>query len=212
MDEVEVVATRVLHALNARNWAAVVAFVDEEDLLEWFRGYAEVEEEPLPDVGAAELERQRPEWPEAVAQYNAAELNRRRRESRGKVHGFAGIQDRSDLRAIEPSEALARYLEAQDPEWRHGEMLNALGSERRAAIQHDPPRQRRTLIGTVAESASLAHALYRVSWTASEASAGEGGQVVVATLRLTSTGWRVRLRGELFEHGAWGFAVPNQEH
>jgi hypothetical protein len=210
MHEAELVATGVLQSLNAQNWAAVVAYVDEDDLLEWFRGYAEVVEEPVPDVSAADLKRQQPEWPDAVAEYNAAELNLRRRESRGKVHGFAGIEDRSELLAIKQSEALARYLQAQDPEWRYGEMLNALDSVRRAAMQHDAPRQGRTLIGTVAESPSMAHAVYRVSWTASDPSAGDGGEVVVATLRLTNSGWRVRLRGELFEHGAWGFAVPNE--
>lgn len=207
--EPEVVAARVLEALNVQDWATAVGCVDEDDLLEWYRGYAEFVEEPLPEVDAAELKRQRPEWPDAVAEYNAAELNRRRRESRGRICGFAGIDLRSELLAIEPAEALARYLEAQDPEWRFRETLRTLDSARRAAMQHDPPRQWRRLIGTVAESASIAYAVYRVGWTGDEASAGDGDEVVVATLRLASSGWRVRLRGELFEHGSYGFAMPD---
>ena len=200
-------------ALDAREWAAAAAFVDADDVDDWLAGYLDVTDEPQRDVTKADMKVVNPDKPDAVAEYEAAEVNRRRRETRGALHGeFVGLDTRQQLAELTPQEALARYLHARDPEWQFAEQVSRLDPRVAPLVRDHIPVQRRSTIGAVLETPDTAHVVYAVRWSGATAES-EYSETHVATLRHTPSGWRVRLRGELF-FGGWSalvVAAPENE-
>jgi hypothetical protein len=204
------VASKAVSALASGDWKGVAKLVDMDDVREWYEAFLPPTDEPLPDLTARDLQHDQPGMPDAVAEYQAAEVNRRRREARESLHGqFAELSTRYELAETDPVEALSRYLQAQDPNWRYEQHLARLGR----SVGRDPsevPLQSRRILGGVLETVDVAHVLYKFTWRGDSDAPGEG-DMRVATLRRTTGGWRLRLRGELFEHGNYGFMGEPRE-
>lgn len=199
------VARTAIQAANAGDWERVAALTDGDDLAAWYHGYADVEEEPLPPVTAADMKRWQPELPDAVAEYQAERLNRDRAGGRGSLHGqFAGLSTRAELRRVRPEEALARYLRAQDVRWQFDEQIRAQRPEAKRLALPESPSMVRSVVGAVGEGDDVAHVVYRSAWSGDagqELPPGTPGDMHVVTVRRGPDGWRLRLTGELFEHG-----------
>ncbi len=202
MDDALTVATGAIEALNRGEWERAARATDPDDVERWYRSHAERKDVPPRTLTAEQVKRHSPDLPDAVAEYQAAEFNRHQAENRGSLHGeFAGIETRAQLAALSATEALARYLQAQDPSWQFQRRLDALDPRLAPYARQGTLSRVREVVGVVHEGASVAHVVYRARLDVGEAEGGRESTMHVATLREGPDGWRLRLRGELFEHG-----------
>jgi hypothetical protein len=109
------------------------------------------------------------------------------------LHFFPRVSTLAELRALTPTEFLARFMEGNDPKPENYD-------------DHRPPVFTREVIGAVPEGDSLAHVVYRI-----HSDMGRGGQtqeVEVMTVRRANRGWRALLNRDIavigtFEVRAW---------
>ena len=198
------IAAEAIEALNRGEWRRVADLVDPEELRSWFEQQrARIREEPWRPLTPEAVRRNRPDMPEEVARYHADRMNREAEWVNSLSSQFAGVETRGELERLGAAEALARYLQAQDPRWRFEEQLKRLAPELRAIARPGTPACRREIVGVVHEGEDLAHVVYRVRRQpggAEEMSTREG-ELEVASLRRTDDGWRLRLSGALFAPG-----------
>lgn len=198
------IVIEAIGALDRGEWRRVADMIDPGELQVWFERYiASVPEEPRRQITPEGVRRNRPDMPEEVAQYYADRINRETEWGSSLGSQFAGVKTRDELRSLESAEALARYLQAQDPRWQFTEHLKRLTPELRAIAQAGTPECRREVVGVVHEGENLAHVVYRVLRHPGGADAAgvEAGELEVASLRRTDDGWWLRLTGELFAPG-----------
>lgn len=206
------IVENAIAALNQRDWLAAAQFFDREDLNTWYAGFFNIAEEPQHDVTYRDIKRYQPDMPDEVAEYQAAQIRRQREEARGTLHGqFAGLDSRPELAAVTPVEALARHFQARDPEWIFERSIKNM--DPRIVPYAQPPEwsQWRKAVGAMLETDDVAHVVYSVSWRQDVRYIPGEGEMSVATLRRTSEGWQIRLRGELFEHSSFGVFMSGGE-
>lgn len=191
----------VIEAMNAGEFERVPDFVDQDELQAWYAGFVRTQDAPAHEWTAAELMQQDPDMPLEAAEYYAARLRRQVRKSAGSLHGqFAGLETRAELARTSVADALARYLRAQDPAWQFEQRSRAMGVELSGRTPPVVPVKQREVVGVVSEGEDRAFVVYRVRWLM-EGQADVEYEVEVASLRRTTDGWRLQLRGELFELG-----------
>jgi hypothetical protein len=99
------------------------------------------------------------------------------------LHLFRGVTTVEELRALEPAELLARFLEGSAPRPNPDDP------------EYQPPVSRRTIIGEVAETPDLVHVVYRVHTDVGRH--GHTDAVAVVPMHRTQHGWRLVLNDEL---------------
>jgi hypothetical protein len=192
------VASRFLEALAARRWADAARLLDLEafgrvrdDFLSRVRRTPA--DRPLPSV--EDLRRQDPGMPREVAEYQIRQM----REAQQRLgdptpYEFAGVKSQTELRRLSIEDAAARWLEARDPRWVIPRQLEAMNCDPPSPAELPTPRRR--LIGTIAESDSVAYGLYREELQAGAGAPGEGDLVVIE-LKLRRGRWVIQPRGDL---------------
>lgn len=194
------IAVAAIEASNRGEWSRVADRVDAEDLEQWYSSQVHVPDAPVREITAQEIKRHQPDMPDEVAEYQAEQFNKRAEESRSSLHGqFAGVETRADLAKLLPADALTRYLQAQEPGWQFEERIKALDPRLAGYPIQGTLKQYRRAVGIVHDGDERAHVVYKVHWQVEGAEDAEG-EIQVASLRKTDMGWRLRLRGELFEH------------
>lgn len=194
------IAVAAIEASNRGEWSRVADLVDSQDLEQWYSNHIRVPDAPVRQITAREIKRYQPDMHDEVAEYQAEQANKRAEESRSSLRGqFAGVETRAELARLTPADALTRYLQAQDPGWQIEERFKALDPRLAGYPIRGTPKQYRRAIGVVHEEDVTAHVVYKVHWQVESAEEAEG-EIQVASLRKTDMGWRIRLRGELFEH------------
>lgn len=124
------VATEAIEALNRGEWRRVADLVDPRELRSWFEQYlARIPEESRRQITPEEVRHNRPDMPEEVARYYADRMNREAEWGSSLSSQFAGVETRGELELLEAAEALAQYLQAQDPSWQFEEHLKRLAPE-----------------------------------------------------------------------------------
>jgi hypothetical protein len=103
--------------------------------------------------------------------------------------GFARVKSLEELRGLSPSEFFARWLEGHHPNPR--DYAGGIA-----------PTWIRTVVGTVAETDSMAHVVYRVQVDLGGRLAPSEMEVV--TVRRVSGTWRILLNEDLAFQGAIG--------
>jgi hypothetical protein len=202
MDDALEVAVAALGALDRGEWKRVAKLTDPDEVEGWYRPYVEREEPAPRTLTPEQIKRYQPDLPDAVAEYQAAQFNRQQEQNRGWLHGqFAGVATRTELAALSPVEALARYLQAQDPEWHFQEQLKTLDRALAPFARPGTFSTERKVVGVVYEGDGVAHVVYRSLRSVGEANEMTEGTMHVATLRKRPDGWKLRMRGEMFEHG-----------
>lgn len=202
MDDALEVAVAALEALNRGEWKRVAEVTDPDEVEGWYRPFVERDEPALRPLTAEQIKRHQPDMPDAVAEYQAARFNRQQEQNWGSLHGqFAGVATRIELAALSPVEALARHLQAQDPDWNFKERLKTLDRQWVPYARPGTFSTERKAVGVVYEGDGVAHVVYRSRRKVEEADDLPEGTMHVATLRKKPDGWKLRMRGELFMHG-----------
>jgi hypothetical protein len=188
-------AAAVFDALNRRDWTAAAELMDRDDVDAWFRGLLDAhagEATQQPSMGDLLAHM----WVDGLDQLlSATELNT------GVARDFAGISSRAELARLTPVEALARFLQARDPDWRFSTYVQLLAPSRRPDCP-EPHVRHRTVAQLVHEDDSSAAVAYTRTWSDRTDDASEA-ESHVARLRCGPLGWRMRLAGELLEDASF---------
>jgi hypothetical protein len=146
-------------------------------------------------------------WPDVLAFVDRSELPRWRRvtlsmlrhyeqqPNAGQLMAEWGAQHASELEPLADEELFARWMQAFTLEAR---MRVSLGTSDTV-----PPIVERVVLGSVREGDDRAHVVYREI-------VGTGTALRIATLRLTSDGWRVGVDYDLLGTASLHFAPQSQ--
>lgn len=173
-------------ALASQRWSDVAALVHPEALrqfreeqlhfaTEWHDARTS---EPVGDTASR-----------AAREYLARQWNEAMSSRDPETVGFARVKSLEELRALSPSEIFARWLEGHHP--RPQDYPGGVA-----------PTWIRTVVGTIAETDSMAHVVYRVQ-------VNRGGRLApaemeVVTLRHSAGAWRIVLNDDLAFQGDVG--------
>lgn len=196
-------AQAAFSALNAGDWATAAALMDEADTDAWYHAYLEAGE-PDAQPTLDELLQLEPSVSREVAAYRLEQLRLTRELYTGIGNDFVEISTREQLAELTPVEALAAFLQAQDPAWRFARHVRRRDAADTVFSCPEPPARRRTAIGVVAEDEQSASVAYRLFWSDDDEDS-PAAATRVATLRRSPAGWRLRLTGELLKED--GFTV-----
>lgn len=127
--------------------------------------------------------------PRAVREYLAKQWNEAMSSRDPETVGFARVKSLEELRALNPSEIFARWLEGHHP--RPQDYAGGVA-----------PTWIRTVVGTIAETDSMAHVVYRVQVELGGRLAP--AEMEVVTLRHIAGAWRIVLNDDLAFQGAVG--------
>jgi hypothetical protein len=206
MDSPADVVRRVFSAVAERRYGDVASFVDPGDLdTFWRQAVSSAREiDTMPNRTAADYMRDEPGLPRVVAEYFAAQEAERWSHGSHLVWEYAGVTSASDVENMSPSELLARWIEARDPNYQLQRLLLAEGHTTHGEhIVRDPASFiERTVIGFVLESSDLAHVVYRIGW------GGEAYEALkVASLRRHETGWLMRYDHDFLGQATFGVSL-----
>ena len=181
-----------LRSLDSAEWPYAAALVDERDLQEWFAEKTRDRTYHGRQLTIEDMRKQDPDMPLVAAEYQLAQTEKQLERRGTSLHGdFGNITTVEELLHVPPREALALHLEMLDPAARYafetGRKKPELGG-RREPLTCVRPRD------------GIAYVLYEKLW--GPESSPEDMPHVLA-LRHEDAGWRIRIRGEAFEHAGY---------
>jgi hypothetical protein len=207
------VAEGFLAAVAQARWSEAAGALD----LEAFKEYVDTflartgrpqSDRPLPTV--AELRRQDPSMPREAAEWQIQQMRQaQQRYGDPTPFEFARVRSASELQRLDLREAAARWLEARDGRYSIPQQLAAMGCP--APSQDELPTPRRRVLGTVADGASIAYALFREEIDYGGPPAG--GEIGVIELKDQRGRWLIQPRGDLMPElsiGMDGEGCPGQ--
>lgn len=204
------VVQRVIDALDARRWEAVVPLVDREDL-ERFAAEQVAEMHRLetePSV-ADKLRGRSSLAPEVVDRIAKTEMERRRDGRARFAQMYGGRSTSEELAQLAPESLFVLWLAGADPAEqvrRSVAHLEGVHPGFASAAQRTIPRLSREIVSTEYEDTNRARVTYKV-WVGDEA---EDAVFHVVNLRRTSHGWRVQVNPELMGHASlWVVVEPS---
>ena|SRR5687767_3634973 len=186
------IARSFLRSLDAAEWPDAAALVDERDLQEWFAEKTRDRTYHGRQLTIEDMRKEDPDMPFVAAEYQLTQVEKQLKRRGTSLHGdFGSIATVEELRHVPPREALALHLEMLDPAARYAFETGRKKPERGG---------RRELLTCVRPRAGIAYVLYERLW--GPESVPEDMPHVLA-LRQDDAGWRIRIRGEPFEHAGY---------
>jgi hypothetical protein len=151
------VARLCFAAVEAEDWATAASCLDPVGLAKWHLAWCRRAERPAAAVSDVETWKQTfdPELPHDVAVYF---VNRQKAAGDADhiAERFARLRQGSQLRELSPADAVARYLEAQDPrKW--------LRDQAQASGETSRPILKRRVVGSLPADESSAYVVYERS-------------------------------------------------
>lgn len=207
------VAAEAFRAIEQGRWEDLASLVDPADVQRFRDEQVRLWTEPrlLPTITVEQLRRHEPEMPQAVAEYQAEQFQKRQQEFTTRISAeFAGVDSPAQLESLSAIELLARHLQARSPEARVRALLAMQGRTLPAELSREAmlgPHY--AVIGSVAEGESLAHVVYRMQVGPVPDAGGMDQEWMeaplrVASLKRTPAGWRLKLTHDLFGLEGWG--------
>lgn len=194
-------AAAFLDAWNARQWRAAAGYLDVTAFDRFRKDFVTRTSSGGDDARGstvADLLRQDPNMPRAVAEYQVRMMEeQRRRYADPTPFEFARVASVSALRDLSVEEAAARWFESRDPQWQVAMQFRQAGCSVPADVAQIAASTRR-LIGVVPDGDGTAYALFREEWPA-EAQVPEwnGGDLNVIQLKAFRGRWQVVPRSDL---------------
>jgi hypothetical protein len=203
------VADSFFKFIEREKWDSAAALVDIARFEPFFRQQIAMArtELPQPDMTVESMMAQDSTMPRAVAEWQVQRFKNFRQPAFGdKSYLFAGVRTQQELFALTPSEALARWIEAQDERTqlrRSFQMQNCPADA--AAVLARMPAQRRTILATATQDDSTAFVIHTVEGPGAFQSAELmiGGETVMV-LRKKANGWRIDPRANLMRNSITG--------
>lgn len=208
----EAVARAYFDALEQERWADAAGLVDPAFVAAFHQDQIRVFSDRSPSAlsaeqMAAQLREHDPEMPLEVAEYQARKMLEVSEDQESFIaYRFARVESVEQLLALTPFELMARHLEAEDPRFQYRigieRARERLPPQAAAAIEDHMPSVGWTILGSIVESDSLVHVVYRPIMPHRGPAAVEA-----ASLKLTAEGWRLRSSVDSFHNSAWGFSI-----
>jgi hypothetical protein len=190
--EAEAVVRQAFQAHAAMKWDSVAALM-HPDALRRFHS-AQIERHRMREQlrSRPSDERYSPDMPPEVrAWFDEQQVGQGVQYPSALAADFAGVSSLSDLEALSPEAAFARWVEAHDARALLVRHTEAIGRTMPAEVPLADMHPTNRIVGSVVEDDSTVQVLYRVGFPTEAAVDDALGQLAIATARRSVGGWRI---------------------